>query len=95
MSGASRRRKNLRTCNFLGERFGMDSWSCDLDIDSKFRTVFSADDDRRSQRASKCSANFHPEFVFGMDISGLDRVLGLVLYGPRPHPKLAWKIGAV
>ena len=67
----------------------MDSWSCDLDIDTKFRPVFSADDDRRSQRASKCSTNFHTEFIFGMDISGLDRVLGLVLYGAGPYPKLA------
>ena len=66
----------------------MDSWSCDLDIDTKFRPVFSADDDRRSQRASKCTADFHPEFIFGMDISGMDRVLGLVFYGAGSRPKL-------
>jgi hypothetical protein len=70
----------------------MDSRTCHLDTDSKFRPVFSADDDRRSQRASKCSTNFHPEFVFGMDISGLDRVLGLVLYGAGSRPKLACEI---
>jgi hypothetical protein len=66
----------------------MDSRTCHLDTDSKFRPVFSADDDRRSQRASKCTADFHPEFIFGMDISGMDRVLGLVFYGAGSKPKL-------
>jgi hypothetical protein len=66
----------------------MDSWTCALDIDSLFRTVFSADDDCRSQRASKCSTNFYPEFIFRMDIPGVDRVLGVVLYGAGSRPKL-------
>ena len=70
----------------------MDSRTGDMDIDGKFRTVFFTNDDRCSQRASKCSTNFHPEFVFGMDISGLDRVLGLVLYGAGSRPKLACEI---
>ena len=70
----------------------MDSWYCDLDIDRKFRPVFFADDDRRGQRASKCSVNFHPEFIFRMDISGVDRVLGVVLYGAGSRPKLACEI---
>jgi len=67
----------------------MDSWTCDLDIDSQFRTVFSADDDCRSPKAPQCTADFHSEFISGMDISRVDRVLGLVFYGPRPQSKLA------
>ena len=67
----------------------MDSWTCDLDIDSQFRTVFSADDDCRSPKAPQCTADFHSEFISGMDIFGMDRVLGLVFYGPRPQSKLA------
>ena len=59
----------------------MDNWTCDLDFDSQFCTVFSAHDDRLSKRASKCSTNFHPEFIFWVEISEVDPVLGLVFYG--------------
>jgi hypothetical protein len=67
----------------------MDSWTCDLDVDSQFRTVFSSDDDCRSPKASKCTADFHSQFVFGMDISGMDRFIGVVFYGAGSRPKLA------
>ena len=70
----------------------MDSWTCDLDIDSQFRTVFSACDDCCGQKASKCTADFHSQFVFGMDISGMDRLIGVVLYGAGSRPKLAYEI---
>lgn len=67
----------------------MDSWTCDLDIGSQFRTVFSAYDDCRSLKASQCIADFHSEFIFGVDISRVDRFTGVVFYGAGSRPKLA------
>ena len=70
----------------------MGNWTYDLDIDSQFRTVFSADNDCRSPKAPQCTADFHSQFVFGMDISGMDHLIGVVLYGAGSRPKLACEI---
>ena len=64
----------------------MDSWSCDLDIESQFRTVFSADDDCRSPKAPQYTADFHSLFF------GMDHLIGVVLYGAGLRPKLVCDI---
>ena len=58
----------------------MDSWTCDMDIDRELCTVFFTYHDCCRQRPSQCIANFHSEFISGVDISWMDCRIGVVLH---------------